>query len=168
MRKKFKILLIVLLFVVFIALIYWMSPKSEVTKNNTGLTENSTVKSIGVESDVEINSDNKIIPVKFNPNTHWKDKQLKFNGKDLNFKFGEGNPPETALTPEEYLPKDEKDGIPYVTPNTEANLLDFLSDQDLPAVLDKCENYNRQEMQKLNPNIPASQLPVLLQLPILT
>lgn len=99
---------------------------------------------------------------KFLPNPNWKDKKLVFNGKELHYKFGEGNPDETALQPEYYLAKGENDGIPYVTPETEKNLYDFLNDPDLPTVLDKCENYNRQNMVKLNPQLPIDQIPILL------
>ena len=99
---------------------------------------------------------------KFLPNPNWKEKNLVFNGKKLHYKFGEGNPNETALQPEDYLAEGENDGIPYVTPETEKNLYDFLNDPDLPTVLDKCENYNRQNMVKLNPQLPIDQIPILL------
>ena len=99
---------------------------------------------------------------KFLPNPNWKEKNLVFNGKKLHYKFGEGNPDETALQPEDYLAKGENDGIPYVTPETEKSLYDFLNDPDLPTVLDKCENYNRQNMVKLNPQLPIDQIPILL------
>lgn len=160
MSKKIKILFLMLFVLVFAALIYWMSPDVEVPNNTEHLKEEKVDKVNNVSS--EIKSNNKLTPVKFNPNTDWKDKTLNFNGKELNYKFGEGNPAETALSPDEYLAKGEKDGTPYVTPKTEKDLYNFLNDDDLPAVLDKCENYNRQNMIKLNPNLPVDQIPILL------
>lgn len=162
MSKKIKILFLILFVLVFAALIYWMSPEVEVPNNAEHLKEEKVDKLNNVSSETESNTNKKITLVKFNPNTHWKDKTLNFNGKELNYKFGEGNPAETALSPDEYLAKGEKDGTPYVTTKTEKDLYDFLSDDDLPAVLDKCENYNRQNMIKLNPNLPVDQIPILL------
>lgn len=107
--------------------------------------------------------ENKVNFDEFVPNLVWKDKFLNIHGKRLHYKFGEGNPLETALAPEDYLAKGENDGIPYVTSDTEHKLLEFLSDRDLPAILNKCENYNRKKMVRLNPNIPVNQIPILLQ-----
>lgn len=108
MSKKIKILFLMLFILVFSALIYWMSPKGEVPNNTEHLKEEKVDKVNNVSSEIESNK--KLTPVKFNPNTHWKDKKLNFNGKELNYKFGEGNPAETALSPDEYLAKDEKGG----------------------------------------------------------
>ncbi|MCU4639199.1 hypothetical protein [Acinetobacter courvalinii] len=107
MSKKFKILFFMLFIIFFAALIYWMSPEVKVSNNTEHLKEE---KVDNVSSEIESNTNKKLIPVKFNPNTYWKDKTLNFNGKELNYKFGEGNPAETALSPDEYLAKDEKGG----------------------------------------------------------
>ncbi|MCH7335192.1 hypothetical protein [Acinetobacter sp. NIPH 2699] len=165
MNKNSKLILLIVFICIFITFIYWLAPKIQ-SKENVGipLDKSSLPETPSTVSNQSNDSNLQNIKIdKFEPKTIWKDKTLNINGKNLHYKFGEGNPIETALSPEEYLPKGEKDGIPYVTPKTEENLLNFLSDEDLPAVLDKCENYNRYEMQKLNPNIPVNQLPILLQ-----
>lgn len=162
-NKKILALIGLLLIIAVISIIYWLVPSNDSPRNQSQTSEskehisnnNSIQQKNLVKEHIKID--------KFNPNTVWKDKTINFNGKTLHYKFGEGNPEETALLPEDYLAKGEDDGIPYVTPITEEKLYEFLSDQDLPQVLDKCENYNRQEMARLNPNIPINQLPILLQ-----
>lgn len=163
--KNNKLILIFLLIVFCVLfLIYWyLSPNNEkntANKNDSSQTSQNDHFNQNMANKPITQPD--IQSVKFDPNAKWKDKVLNFKGKNLEFRFGEGNPPETALSPEEYLAKGENDGLPYVTPDTEKKLYDFLTDEDLPEVLDKCENYNRKEMVKLNPNVPQSQLPILL------
>ncbi len=94
----------------------------------------------------------------FQPKTDWSDKTMDFNGTELFYKFGEGNPSEVALLPEQYLPKNEKDGMPYVTAKAEYQLKEFLSDKNLPELLNKCVNYLNDNMVAQNPNIPVNQM----------
>lgn len=168
---KYKNLLaIVCMVLLFIAIIWWLFPKNQNNytpqQHSNAIQKAQTIaKNIDSKNPIGITpkTAEKIKVDKFQPNFMWKDKEIYFKGKKLIYRFGEGNPPETALAPKDYLAKGEQDGIPYVTPITERKLQDFLSDKDLPEILDKCENYNRQEMARLNPKLPISQLPILIQ-----
>lgn len=161
---KNKILFLIIATVIVASLIFWLKPSFQ---NDVVDKPSEELKSEGVLVEQQATDEQKqrmqqVKFDKFSPNTEWKDKSLNFNGKELHYKFGDGNPAETALMPEDYLAKGEKDGTPYVTPEAEKNLYDFLADDDLAAVLDKCENYRRQNTIKLNPNIPIDQLDFLL------
>lgn len=146
-----------------IIFIYWLKPKEQPSIPQSAIPNQTITNQDSDNQQIENNDVVQNIKIdKFVPNLIWKDKTLNINGKELDYKFGQGNPEEVALKPEDYLAKGEKDGLPYVTKEAEKNLKDFLSDEDLPAILDKCENYNRQNMIKLNPNIPINQLPILL------
>lgn len=94
----------------------------------------------------------------FQPKTDWSDKTMDFNGTKLSYKFGEGNPSEVALLPEQYLPRNGKEGMPYVTAKAEYQLKAFLSDKNLPELLNKCVNYLNDNMITQNPDIPANQM----------
>lgn len=94
----------------------------------------------------------------FQPKTDWSDKTMDFNGSQLSYKFGEGNPSEVALLPEQYLPRNGKQGMPYVTAKAEYQLKAFLSDKNLPELLDKCVNYLNDNMAAQNPDIPVNQM----------
>ena len=163
MKIKLLLILTCSILIVLVAYVVYAlkhSPQNSLENPNNNITnqKNDEKKSPNNEGKIkEIKLD------KFSPNPNWKDKTFIFNGKELHYKFGEGNPEETALKPEDYLAKGENDGIPYVTPETEKNLYDFLTDPDLPTVLDKCENYNRQHMLKLNPQLSVNQIPILLR-----
>lgn len=71
------------------------------------------------------------------PDTSWTEKKIKFKGKIITYKFGEGNPAEVALKPEDY---NGSKGVyeDYVTPETEKNLYEFLSNPLLKKIIDKC------------------------------
>ena len=71
------------------------------------------------------------------PDTSWAEKKIKFKGKIITYKFGEGNPAEVALKPEDY---NGSKGVyeNYVTPEVEKNLYEFLSSPLLKKVIDKC------------------------------
>lgn len=162
---KIKLLLILTCSILIVLVAYVLyafknSPQNSLENPNNNITnqkndEKKSPNNVGKIKEIKLD--------KFSPNPNWKDKTFIFNGKELHYKFGEGNPEETALKPEDYLAKGENDGIPYVTPETEKNLYDFLTDPDLPTVLDKCENYNRQHMLKLNPQFSVDQIPILLR-----
>ena len=94
----------------------------------------------------------------FQPKTDWPDKTMDFNDTQLSYKFGEGNPSEVALLPEQYLPRNGKQGMPYVTAKAEYQLKAFLSDKNLPELLNKCVNYLNDNMAAQNPDIPVNQM----------
>lgn len=94
----------------------------------------------------------------FQPKTDWSDKTMDFNGTKLSYKFGEGNPSKVALLPEQYLPRNGKEGMPYVTAKVEYQLKAFLSDKNLPELLNKCVNYLNDNMAAQNPDIPVNQM----------
>ncbi|WP_201606732.1 hypothetical protein [Psychrobacter okhotskensis] len=94
----------------------------------------------------------------FQPKTDWSDKTMDFNGTQLSYKFGEGNPSEVALLPEHYLPRKGSEGMPYLTAKTEYLLKAFLSDKNLPQLLNKCVNYLNDNMAAQNPDIPVNQM----------
>lgn len=73
------------------------------------------------------------------PDTSWPERKIKFKGKIITYKFGEGNPYEVALKPEDY---NGSKGVyeDYVTPEAEKNLYEFLSNPLLKKVIDKCES----------------------------
>jgi len=162
MQNK-KLIWLIVLILILVGFIYYFYPKNQDDRLNSQQGSSETKDQLNKNSSIASNEVNpKVKFEKFNPQLNWKDKKLKINGKEIDYRFGEGNPEEVALNPEDYRAKGDHDGIPYVTPETEKNLNDFLSDSDLPDILDKCENYNRNEMARLNPNIPANQLPILL------
>lgn len=107
--------------------------------------------------------DNNFARKTFQPKTEWSDKTINFNGTELSYKFGEGNPSAVALPPEQYLPKNGEDGIPYVTAKAEYQLKAFLLDKSLPELLDKCVNYLNATMIAQNPQIPVSQMVSVLE-----
>lgn len=167
MFMKIKILVTSICLISILLITYIIYTLKYNSSQSTNPHQTNSAKNIensdSASSQVSDNKSNSLKFDKFSPNTKWQDKVIKINGKNLNYRFGEGNPKETSLNPEDYKAKGEEDGSPYVTPETEKELYDFLSDEDLPAVLDKCENYNRQNMVKLNPNLPIEQIPVLLK-----
>lgn len=55
------------------------------------------------------------------------------------------------------------DSIEYVTLEVEYTLKEFLSDKNLPELLNKCVNYLNNDMKAANPDIPTDQLPLILQ-----
>lgn len=136
-----------------LALIVWLksanylsndSPKIDMPNNGQKINENFPRKT-------------------FQPNTNWSDKILNFHGKELTYRFGEGNPTEVALLPEQYLPKHGQEGTPYVTAQVEYQLKAFLSDKNLPELLNKCVNYLNDKMASQNPEVPASQIASVLE-----
>lgn len=48
--------------------------------------------------------------------------------------------------------------MPYVTAKAEYQLKEFLSDKNLPELLNKCVNYLNDNMVAQNPNIPVNQM----------
>ena len=132
------------------------------TPMNNGITPSSNVAVSSFDNTGNKNSKTMSNEINFVPNTNWSDKTLNINGKQLTYRFGEGNPPEVALNPEQYLPKGEKDGIPYVTPKAEQQLKEFLSDKNLPELLNKCANFVNNQVIAQNPNVPKEQLVALM------
>ena len=132
------------------------------TPMNNGITPSSNVAVSSFDNTGNKNSKTMSNEINFVPNTNWSDKTLNINGKQLTYRFGEGNPPEVALNPEQYLPKGDKDGIPYVTPKAEQQLKEFLSDKNLPELLNKCANFVNNQVIAQNPNVPKEQLVALM------
>ena len=132
------------------------------TPMNNGITPSSNVAVSSFDNTGNKNSKTMSNEINFVPNTNWSDKTLNINGKQLTYRFGEGNPPEVALKPEQYLPKGDKDGIPYVTPKAEQQLKEFLSDKNLPELLNKCANFVNNQVIAQNPNVPKEQLVALM------
>lgn len=131
------------------------------TPINNGITPSSVAIS-SIDNTANTNSKTMSNEINFVPNTNWSDKTLNINGKQLTYRFSEGNPPEVALNPEQYLPRGDKDGIPYVTPKAEQQLKEFLSDKNLPELLNKCANFVNNQVIVQNPNVPREQLVSLM------
>lgn len=131
------------------------------TPINNDITPSSVAIS-SIDNTANTNSKTMSNEINFVPNTNWSDKTLNINGKQLTYRFGEGNPPEVALNPEQYLPRGDKDGIPYVTPKAEQQLKEFLSDKNLPELLNKCANFVNNQVIVQNPNVPREQLVSLM------
>ena len=158
---------IVCIFIVLLLALFLWSKSEDNPANYSLSTDQPVSESTSANIDMQeanienTNSQtiNKTLPLKeFQPKTDWSDKTIDFNGTELFYKFGEGNPSEVALLPEQYLPKNEKDGIPYVTAKAEYQLKEFLSDENLPELLNKCVNYLNNRMIAQNPNIPVNQM----------
>lgn len=141
---------------------------TNVNKSNAILTAklNDISSSINVERGLEnpeiTNHGLKSTGRDFVPNLQWKEKTVTIDGVELKYAFGEGNPEEVSLEPKDYLPLNGKDGLRYVTPETEKRLYDFLSDGDLPEVASKCSNFIMEEMARNNPSFSPSDFPQVL------
>ncbi len=101
------------------------------------------------------------------PNTQWKTRTI--NG--ITYVFGEGNPTEVALTGSmnEYLrtvnPNTGNAPYGYINPQTELALKEFVSDEKLPYVLEKCSDYfdpwnknQKPEWNRFPPNLDLDTL----------
>ncbi len=101
------------------------------------------------------------------PNTEWKTRTI--NG--ISYVFGEGNPKEVALTGsmDEYLrtinPNTGNAPYGYMNPQTEIALKEFVSDEKLTYVLEKCSDYfdpwnknQKPEWNRFPPNLDLDTL----------
>lgn len=160
-----------------ILIVLWLKPYNKLGGNNETSIRTASISNEHPENTTSIENieSEATLPKKdaasrqtypnetFHPNLEWSDKSVQFKGSVLSYKFGEGNPSQVALLPEQYLSRDVVDAMDYVTPDVEYKLKAFLSDKNLPELLNKCVNYLNNNMQATNPDIPADQLPLILQ-----
>lgn len=125
---------------------------------NVARSTSTDIEKTNIEDTTRQIIDRTLSRKEFQPKTAWSDKTMDFNGTKLSYKFGEGNPSEVALLPVHYLPRNGREGMPYVTAKAEYQLKAFLSDKNLPELLNKCVNYLNDNMITQNPNVPASQM----------
>ena len=162
----------ILLVIFFLFSLLWLKPEDNPSNYSSNLVKeqkdidekviDNTENDFLMNNESYTESENIISERKFYPKTEWSEKNIKINGINITYKFGEGNPPEVSLSPDKYLPNDEKDGIPYVTAKAEHQLKDFLSDDNLPELLNRCVNFLDKQMRLQNPTIPANNLPSIL------
>lgn len=170
--NKFTVVIGLSVGLLLLALIFWLKPTNNslnpsvnvdpqpLENVSEGLNENRQEENTGLGNSQSVEN---VLPTQeFKPKTDWADKTIDFNGTELSYKFGEGNPSEVALSSEQYLPKGEKDGVAYVTPKAEYQLKEFLSDENLPELLNKCINYLNKQMIAKNPGVSADQMVSIL------
>lgn len=172
--KNKNILGLFIFFIVTIAIIVWLVPKDDLHAqktttahtpnkeqiNNSIIKQNTTHFQTNFNGNIPVNTSQTL--QEFKPQLEWRDKTISINDKTIHYKFGEGNPIEVALSPEQYLANGEIDGIPYVTKEAEQQLRNFLAEKNLAELLNKCVHFLNKKMQQLNSNIPQNQLPVIL------
>lgn len=146
---------IALLLIAISAFIYWLKPNnsllgqsisdSDKSQNQplpspTGVPDNlpvtiATSKGISSENNKASNAE----PAQKGfvmPNADWPTRTQNFNGKAITYVFGQGNPAEVALNPDQY--RGDGHWQDYVTPATEAYLKAFLTDPNLKIFIDRC------------------------------
>lgn len=168
--NRFIVIVCISIGLVLLASLLWLKPEDN-PSNYSANADKHVSESTSIDTNIK-NANiegtksqpiNRSFPRKeFQPKTDWSDKTMDFNGTELSYKFGEGNPSEVALLPEQYLPKNEKDGMPYVTAKAEYQLKEFLSDKNLPELLNKCVNYLNNNMVAQNPGVPINQMASVL------
>lgn len=112
------------------------------------------------QKDGQVKKTYKKLPPFNMPNLSWTEKKIDFRGNTIKYKFGDGNPAEVSLKPENY---NGSHGIyeDYVSPDTEKNLYEFLSNPSLKTVIDKCGTILGRDA--VDPSIPLIQnLPAIL------
>lgn len=116
---------------------------SDTPSSNPQSTESPTVTAQGVSGSSTVPRSWKgRVPI-LTVNTNWAPRTQIVSGKVVSYIFGNGNPPEVSLQPDQYVEKQVgkywNPGVPYVTPAVEVGVKDFLSSSQLQAIYAACK-----------------------------
>ena len=143
MGKKLIYIIIAVFSIAVVALILWLKPtdkpssESSFPKRATHQKVNNEIQGHSLDNQSTRDKDTVARKTGFvMPNVDWKTRTLKFKDKELTYIFGAGNPPEVALSKDQYT--GEGKWQDYVTPQSEAYLKEFLTDGNLKTFIDSC------------------------------
>ncbi len=150
---KLKLILILVVSTVILFLFFQRettlkvnSISNEVTQNGSQNKTEMAASNLSVIKQIEKQKSNDLRQedIDFNIDTSWNTRTLEINGKPISYIFGDGNPSDVALTPEEIAKLPEivrtlpSNHTTYMKAEAEWAMKDFLEYQELPKLLKQC------------------------------